>query len=376
MDAHRREPVPRQPTANVFGGAAGDLGAPVSDDGPGVRSRPHDHFQRVVYTVLARAGVKLIIQIPCFNEEGTLPETLAALPRSIPGIDSVEWLVVDDGSQDRTAEIARAHGVDHVVSLPRHEGLARAFLAGLEACLRSGADVIVNTDADNQYCADDIPKLVEPVLLGRADIVIGARPITEIQHFSPLKRFLQRIGSRVIRVLSNTDVYDAPSGFRAMSRTAAMQLHVFNDYTYTIESIIQAGQKGIAVASVPIRVNAPLRPSRLVRSTPYYVRRQVVTMLRIFITYRPLRFFAIQGAVLAGAGVLIGLRFVYFYMANGGAGHVQSLILAAIFIMMGFFLFVVGLLADLIAVNRQLLERLDWRVQKLEGRLNDERKGE
>jgi glycosyltransferase involved in cell wall biosynthesis len=321
-------------------------------------------------------AVKVIIQIPCYNEEHTLSETLSALPRKMRGTDSIEWLVVDDGSQDRTAAVAREHGVDHVVSLPRHEGLARAFRVGLETALNARADIIVNTDADNQYCAEDIPKLVEPILAGRADIVIGARPIGEISHFSPVKRFLQRLGSRVIRVLSNTTVDDAPSGFRAMSRAAAMQLHIFNDYTYTIESIIQAGQKGLAVVSVPIRVNDPLRPSRLVRSTPDYVRRQALTMLRIFITYRPLRFFATQGALLAGAGILIGLRFMYFYVAEGGAGHVQSLILAAILIMLGFFLIVVGLLADLIAVNRQLLERLDWRVQKLEGRSSDDRKGE
>jgi glycosyltransferase involved in cell wall biosynthesis len=319
--------------------------------------------------------VKLIIQVPCYNEEQVLSVTLSALPRKIPGIDSIEWLIVDDGSQDRTTEVARAHGVDHVVSLPRHQGLTRAFVVGLEACLKAGADIIVNTDADNQYCADDIPKLIEPVLAGRADIVIGARPIPEIRHFSPLKKFLQRLGSYVIRVLSNTDVVDAPSGFRAMSREAAMQLHIFNRYTYTLESIIQAGQKGMTVTSVPIRVNAPLRPSRLVRSIPDYIRRQGLTMLRIFITYKPLRFFAIQGAVLVGAGTLIGLRFLYFYFTTGGSGHIQSLILAALLIMIGFFLGVVGLLADLIAVNRQLLEKLDWRVQKIEWRPTDEQRG-
>ena len=319
--------------------------------------------------------MKLIIQIPCYNEESTLSVTLTALPRKIPGIDSIEWLIVDDGSQDRTTEVARAHGVDHIVSLPRHAGLARAFIVGLEACLKAGADIIVNTDADNQYCADDIPKLIEPVLAGRADIVIGARAIREIRHFSLLKRYLQRLGSHVVRVLSNTDVVDAPSGFRAMSRQAAMQLHVFNEYTYTLESIIQAGQKGMAVTSVPIRVNAPLRPSRLFQSNPDYIRRQILTMLRIFITYRPLRFFATLGAVLVGAGTLIGLRFLYPFFTTGGAGHVQSLILAALLIIVGFFLAVVGLLADLISVNRQLLEKLDWRVQEIEGRLPDDQRG-
>ncbi len=315
--------------------------------------------------------MKLIIQVPCYNEEPTLPTTLCALPRKVPGIDTVEWLIIDDGSHDRTVEVAKAHGVDHVVSLPSHQGLARAFVAGLEASLNAGADIIVNTDADNQYCADDIPKLIAPILARKAEIVIGARPITEMQHFSPFKKCLQRLGSRVIRIVSSTDVPDAPSGFRAMSRGAAMQLHVFNEYTYTLETIIQAGQKGMAVASVPIRVNNPLRASRLVRSIPGYVHRQVLTMLRIFITYRPFRFFAVQGVVLFGAGVLIGLRFVYFYFTAGGAGHIQSLILAALLITIGFFLAVVGILADLIAVNRQLLERLDWRIQRVENHLRE-----
>ena len=313
--------------------------------------------------------MKLIIQIPCYNEELTLPVTLAALPRKVPRIDCVEWLVVDDGSDDRTAEVARAHGVDQVVSLSPHQGLAKAFLAGLEACVAAGADIIVNTDADNQYCADDIPKLIEPVLAGWADIVIGARPVREIDHFSPLKKQLQRLGSYVVRVLSNTNVADAASGFRAMSRDAAMQLHVFNKYTYTLESIIQAGQKGMAVTSVPIRVNGPVRPSRLVRSIPDYIRRQGLTVLRIFITYKPMRFFFAQGAILVGVGTLLGLRFLYFFFTSGGSGHVQSLILAALVIIIGFFLFVVGILADLIAVNRQLLEKLDWQLKKIERRL-------
>jgi glycosyltransferase involved in cell wall biosynthesis len=319
--------------------------------------------------------LKLIIQIPCYNEEPVLSVTLAALPRKIAGIDNIEWLIVDDGSHDRTAEVARSHGVDHVVRLQHHGGLAKAFLVGLEACLKAGADIIVNVDADNQYCADDIPKLIEPILTSRADIVIGARPIQEIQHFSPLKKYLQRLGTRVIRTLSNTDVVDAPSGFRAMSREAAMQLHVFSTYTYTLETIIQAGQKGMAVTSVPIRVNAPLRPSRLIHSVPDYIRKQALSMLRIFITYRPLRFFATQGAVLVGIGMLIDLRFLYFFFTNGGSGHIQSLILATLLILIGFFLVVIGLLADLIAVNRQLLEKLDWRLQKIEGNLTNDHSG-
>jgi glycosyltransferase involved in cell wall biosynthesis len=313
--------------------------------------------------------VKLIIQIPCYNEELTLPVTLSDLPRKIPQIDSVEWLVVDDGSLDRTAEVARVHGVDQVISLSPHQGLAKAFLAGLEACVAAGADIIVNTDADNQYCAADIPKLIEPLLAGWADIVIGARPVREIEHFSPLKKHLQRLGSYVVRMLSNTNVADATSGFRAMSRDAAMQLHVFNKYTYTLESIIQAGQKGMAVTSVPIRINGPLRPSRLVRNIPDYIRRQGLTVLRIFITYKPMRFFFVQGAILVGAGTFLGLRFLYFFFTSGGSGHVQSLVLAALVIIIGFSLFVVGVLADLIAVNRQLLEKLDWQLKKIERRL-------
>ena len=318
--------------------------------------------------------MKLIIQLPCYNEEQTLPVTLSALPRRLPGIDRVEWLVVDDASQDRTAEVARAHGVDHVVSLPRHQGLARTFLVGLETSINAGADIIVNTDADNQYCADDIPKLIAPILAGTAEIVIGARPIAQMRHFSPLKRCLQRLGSGVVRVVSNTDIPDAPSGFRAMSRDAAMRLHVFNEYTYTLETIIQAGQKGMAVTSVPIRVNAPVRPSRLFQSIPMYVWRQLLTMLRIFVTYRPFRFFAVQGGILFGAGMLIGLRFVCDFLATGGAGHVQSQILASLLMAIGFFLGVVGILADLIAVNRQLLEKLSWRMHKLETRLASDKK--
>lgn len=312
--------------------------------------------------------MKLIIQIPGYNEEAALPATLSALPRRVPGVDSVEWLVVDDGSEDGTAEVARAHGVDHVVRLPRHRGLAGAFVAGLEASLRAGADVIVNTDADNQYQADDIAALIAPILEGRAEIVIGERPITQMRHFSSLKRFLQRLGSGLTRFLSNTEIPDAPSGFRAMSREAAMQLHVFNRYTYTLETIIQAGQKGMAITSVPIRTNEDVRPSRLVQSLPGYIRRQVLTMLRVFMTYRPVRFFAGPGVVLFLGGFGLGARFLYYYVTEGGAGHVQSLILAALLMGVGFFLVIVGLVTDLISVNRQLLERLDWRIQKLEER--------
>ncbi len=303
---------------------------------------------------------KLVIQIPCYNEERSLPVTLSNLPRQLPGIEAVEWLVIDDGSVDRTVEVARSHGVDHLVSFPRHRGLARAFVAGLDACLKSGADIIVNTDADNQYCADDIPKLIAPILEGKAEFVIGARPIRGSRDFSLVKRLLQHLGSWVTRLISKTDVRDAPSGFRAMSREAAMKLHVFNEYTYTIETIIQAGQKGMAVVSVPIRTNEDLRPSRLVRSLVGYMHRQVLTMLRIFMTYKPFRFFAFPGVLLFGTGFLIGLRFVYFFVA-------------ALLMGTGFFLGVIGLMADLISVNRKLLEGLDWRMKELEDTLRSER---
>ncbi len=310
--------------------------------------------------------MKLIIQIPCFDEEAALPATLADLPRAVPGFDVVEWLVIDDGSTDRTAAVARELGVDHVVSLPRNRGLANAFTTGLEACLARGADVIVNTDADNQYCADDIPLLVAPILRGEADLVIGERPIADIAHFSPIKKLLQRLGSSVVRVLSRTDVRDAPSGFRAVSREAALKLNVFSEYTYTLETIIQAGQKSMAVAGVPIRVNGETRPSRLVEGLGSYVKRSVVTMVRIFITYRPLRFFMTAGLIVFTAGFALGLRFLYYYATGTGEGKIQSTILAALLMGTGAFLGVMGLVVDLIAVNRKLLEKLQWRLARLE----------
>ena len=319
---------------------------------------------------------KLIIQIPCYNEEATLGITLSALPRQVPGVTTVEWLIIDDGSTDKTVEVAKAYGVDHIVSFPRHQGLASAFVAGLEASLAAGADIIVNADADNQYSADDIPRLIAPIVERRADIVIGSRPISTTAHFSPIKKFLQGLGSWVVRIASKTDIPDAPSGFRAMSRDAAMRLHVFNEYTYTLETIIQAGQKGMIVTSVPIRTNEDLRPSRLFKSIPSYIQRQILTILRVFMTYKPFRFFAVPGVILFGLGMLIGLRFLYFYLTKAGAGHVQSLILAALLMGMGFFLAIVGLLADLISVNRKLLEKVDWRAQKIEEGLRKERSAE
>jgi glycosyltransferase involved in cell wall biosynthesis len=315
---------------------------------------------------------KLIIQIPCFNEESTLGVTLSALPRTLPGIDHIEWLIIDDGSTDKTVEVASSYGVHHIVRLPCNQGLAKAFMAGLEASLQAGADIIVNTDADNQYSAEDIPQLIAPILAGKAEIVVGARSIGEIQHFSPLKKSLQKLGSWAVRLASKTDIPDAPSGFRAMSRDAAQRLNVFNEYTYTLETIIQAGQKSMAITSVPVRTNADLRPSRLVKSIPSYVRRAILTIVRIFMTYQPFRFFAVPGMVTAAIGVLIGLRFLFFYLQGHGAGHIQSLILAALLMGSGFFTCVIGLIADLISVNRKLLEKLDWRIQKIEENLKEQ----
>jgi len=314
--------------------------------------------------------MKLIVQIPCFNEEATLAETLAAIPRTIAGVDTVEIMVVDDGSDDRTSEVAHRSGADHVLRLPRNQGLARAFSAGIENALKLGADLIVNTDADNQYCADDIPVLIAPILKGEADIVVGERPINSIRHFSPIKKLLQHLGSAAVRFFSRTEVKDAPSGFRAFSRRAAARLNVFNEYTYTLETVIQAGQKHMAIASVPIRVNNPTRESRLVRNIPNYVRRSIATILRVFILYRPLRFFVTVAILSFLPGFLIGLRFLYHLALGHGGGNVQSLILAALLMGIGALLLVVGIVTDLIAVNRQLLERIQTRLHELEEKIS------
>jgi len=311
--------------------------------------------------------MKLIIQIPCLNETGTLAIALRALPRQVPGFDRVEWLVIDDGSTDDTANLARHLGVDHVVRHPVNRGLAAAFMTGLDTCLRLGADVIVNTDADNQYEASDIPLLTTPIIEGRADMVIGARPIDETEHFSWIKKKLQRLGSWAVRIASQTAVDDAPSGFRAITRETAMRLNVFNPYTYTIETIIQAGLSNLRVLSVPVRTNADLRPSRLVKSISSYVRRSLVTILRIFVIYRPMTFFFWPGMVFGIVGSIVALRFLYFYFVAGtGGGHVQSLIFGALFIILGALLFMIGLLADIITANRKLLERIDLRMQHVE----------
>ena len=315
--------------------------------------------------------VKLIIQIPCYNEEATLGLTLSELPQSIAGVDIVEWLIIDDGSLDRTVDVAEACGVHHVVQLPYNQGLAKAFMVGIEASIKAGADIIVNTDADNQYCADDIPNLIKPILYGEADMVVGARPIQSIKHFSPIKKKLQGFGSWVVRLASNTQIPDAPSGFRAFSREAALKFNVFSEYTYTLETIIQTGQRGMKVDSVPIHTNEDLRPSRLVKSIPSYVQRSLFTILRIFMTYRPLRFFLFAGMAPFSVGFLLGIRWLILYFAGTPRSHVPSLILAAILMLMGFQLWILGLVADLLAVNRKILEenqlhfrRLNWTQSK------------
>lgn len=308
--------------------------------------------------------MKLIIQIPCYNEGGTLAAALSDLPRKVPGFDKVEWLVIDDGSTDETLQVARKNGADHVVRHTRNLGLACAFMSGIHEAIRLGADVIVNVDADNQYHAGDIPALTGPILEGKADIVVGARPIDTIAHFSLLKKIFQKMGSWAVRVVSGTNIPDAPSGFRAMSRGAAQRLTVFDDYTYTLETIIQAGQSHMTITSVPVRVNKDLRPSRLAKSVPSYINRSLVTIIRIFVVYRPFRFFAIIGAVLFGIGFLIGLRFLYFFAAGKGTGHVQSVVLSAVFLGMGFQTFLVAFVADLIASNRKLLEDLRYEVRQ------------
>jgi len=310
--------------------------------------------------------MKLIIQIPCLNEEASLPTTLAALPRTLPGIDRVEWLIVDDGSTDRTVEVALAHGVDHVVRFGTNQGLARAFMAGLEGAIRAGADIIVNTDADNQYDAADIPKLIEPILAGRAEMVIGARPIDEITHFSPFKKLLQKIGSWVVRKASGTTIPDSPSGFRAFSRNAALQLNVFSRYTYTLETIIQAGMKGIPITWVPIRTNEDLRPSRLVKGIGDYVRRSVFTILRIFLLYRPLRSFFWVGTAFITPGFFLLVRWLVFYLQGSTRVRAPSLILAAILVLIGFQTWTLGFVADLLAANRRLLEENQLRLRRLE----------
>ncbi len=311
--------------------------------------------------------MKLIIQIPCYNEAETLPITLKELPREVEGFDKVEWLIINDGSTDDTVKVAKECGVDHIVDFKHNQGLAKGFMAGIKECLRQGADVIVNTDADNQYEAKDIPKLVKPILEHKAEYVIGARPIDQTEHFSPTKKLLQKLGSWVVRKASRTNIPDAPSGFRAMSRECAMQLNVYNNYTYTLETIIQAGQKNMAITSVPIRTNKDLRPSRLFSSIPNYIKKSIGTIVRISVVYKSFQFFMTIAAILFGLGLLLGLRYLYFYFTGDGDGHVQSVILAGVLMGMGFQTGLIAFIADLLSVNRKLLEEI--RVEQLKASL-------
>jgi len=313
--------------------------------------------------------MKLVIQIPCKDEARQLPATLAALPRRLDGIDQLLWLVVDDGSTDDTAAVALSHGVDHIVRIPKNRGLANAFSAGLEASCRLGADVVVNLDADNQYDAGAISAMIGPIVDGDADIVVGCRPIATIAHFSPLKKWLQVFGSRVVRVISGVQVSDATSGFRAYSREAAMRLNVYSRYTYTLETLIQAGHSGLQVVEVPVGINPPTRESRLIKSVPRYVWRSMLTILRSFLTYRPLGFFLLPAVFCFVVSGAIGGLFVAQYLRDDGSGHVQSLILSTILSIIGAVCVAIGLLANQLAVNRRLLEQLqlaqrrkDWRA--------------
>lgn len=316
--------------------------------------------------------MKLIIQIPCYNEAETLEIALNDLPKKMDGIDEIEYLIINDGSGDDTVRVAKEWGVNYVVNFRRNKGLAKGFMAGLDACLKNGADIIVNTDADNQYCGADIETIVRPILEGRADIVIGERPIDSTVHFSPLKKKLQHLGSWVVRKASKTDIPDAPSGFRAMSREAAMQLNVVNEYTYTLETIVQAGRNKMAITSVPIRTNAELRESRLFHSMFGYIKKSMLTIVRAYIMYKPLKFFTVVGAIPFIVGLLICFRYLYFIFIGTSGGHVQSLILASTLLMLGFMTFVVGLQADVIAANRKILEDVQVHVRRMEYQRKDE----
>ena len=310
--------------------------------------------------------MKLIIQIPCLNEAETLEIALNDLPKHIDGIDEIEYLIINDGSVDNTVEVARNWGVHYIVSFKRNKGLAKGFMAGIDACLKHGADIIVNTDADNQYCGEDIEKLVRPILDGKADIVIGERPIDETEYFSPLKKKLQHFGSYIVRKASKTDIPDAPSGFRAFSREAAMHINVMNNYTYTLETIVQAGRSSWAITSVPVRTNGELRKSRLFHSMGAYVKRSMITIIRAYMMYRPLTFFSVLGLIPFTGGFLIGLIFLIYWLKGSGSGHIQSLIFASTLMLLGFMTFIVGLQADVIANNRKILEDIQYRIRKSE----------
>jgi glycosyltransferase involved in cell wall biosynthesis len=314
--------------------------------------------------------LKCIIQIPCYNEAQTLPQTVADLPTVLPGVDVVEYLVIDDGSSDGTAEVAKRLGVHHVVRHMRNLGLARAFRTGLDACLQLGADIIVNTDADNQYVGADIALLVAPIVAGEAELVVGDRGVAQVAHFSPLKRFLQRFGSWVISQAAGVPVPDATSGFRAMTREIALHTLVLSPYSYTLETLIQAGAQRRAIRFVPIRTNPPTRPSRLMNNLPHYLANSTATIVRAYAFYRPLRVFTTIGLIALLAGTLIGVRFLIAYFSQGGAGHIQSLILAAVLLIAGFQTLLIGLVADLIGANRKIMEEVLVRLRRGEAHPN------
>ena len=316
--------------------------------------------------------MKLIIQIPCYNEAETLEIALNDLPKHIDGIDEIEYLIINDGSRDNTVEVAKKWGVHYVVNFKKNKGLAKGFMAGLDACLRNGADIIVNTDADNQYCGDDIEKIVRPIIEGKSDIVIGARPIDQTEHFSPLKKKLQHFGSWVVRKASNTDIPDAPSGFRAYSREAAMQLNVVNEYTYTLETIVQAGRNKIPMEAVDIRTNAELRPSRLFNSMMGYVKKSMVTIVRAYVMYRPLKFFAILGTIFVVLGLIPLVRYLVYAIVATTAGHVQSLIIGSTLMIIGVNCYTIGVLADTTAANRKIMEDVQRRVRKVDYKQDEE----
>jgi glycosyltransferase involved in cell wall biosynthesis len=309
---------------------------------------------------------KLVIQIPCLNEAATLPATLRDLPRAVPGIDVIEVLVIDDGSSDSTVEVARAEGVDYIITLRGRRGLAAAFTTGIDASLKLGADFIVNTDGDNQYSGQDIPMLVAPLVKGEADVVIGDRNVAALEHLSWGRKRLQRLGSWVVRQVSNTNVPDTTSGFRAYTREAALRMNIVSEFTYTLESIIQAGKRRMAIAHVPIRSNARTRPSRLFDNVWVYIKRSASTIVRIYTMYEPFKVFTTIGLLTFGAGLAISFRFLYFYFNNDGAGHIQSLLLAAVLMIVGFQVLLIGLVADVISANRKLIEDLLYRVRSME----------
>jgi len=318
--------------------------------------------------------VKLIVQIPCLNEEETLAATLVDIPRTVPGVDKVEILIIDDGSTDRTVDVARRFGVEHIVSHRHNLGLARSFSRGIEECLRRGADIIVNTDGDNQYRGADIARLVQPIVEGKADIVVGDRETRNVAHFSPFKKALQAVGSRVLSLLTRVELPDAVSGFRAFSREAALKMNIVSPFSYTLETLIQAGSKKLKIMSVPVGTNAKTRESRLFTSIPAFVSRQLKTLVLTYVMYRPLRVFCVIGAGLALIGAAPIARFLYFYASGAGAGHLQSLVLAGVLMVMSFISFATGLLADVVSRNRQLLEMTLEKVRRIELQIGSEEK--